>query len=88
MTVTKIRTNPSTINALVAEDKEFLKPLISALQEVLEAEMTEAPGAEKSKRSESRLGYRSGYYSRSLITRVRRRDAAVARGSLCLGRIN
>ncbi len=65
MTVTKIRTNPSSIKALVAEDKEFLKPLIqSALQEVLEAEMTEALGAEKGERSEARLGYRSGYYTR------------------------
>jgi len=32
--------------------------------------MTEAIGAEKGERSETRLSYRSGYYSRSLITRV------------------
>jgi transposase-like protein len=52
-------------------DKEFLKPLIRAtLQEVLEAEMTEVLGAEKGERTEGRLGYRSGYYSRSLITRI------------------
>ena len=48
-----------------------MRPLIHAmLQEVLEGEMSEALRAEKSERAESRLGYRSGYYVRSLITRV------------------
>ena len=32
--------------------------------------MTETLGAEKGERSEARIGYRSGYYTRSLITRV------------------
>jgi transposase-like protein len=41
-----------------------------ALQEVLEAEMTEALGAEKGERTSIRQGYRSGYYGRTLITRV------------------
>jgi transposase-like protein len=41
-----------------------------ALQEVLEAEMTEALGAEKGERTSGRQGYRSGYYGRTLITRV------------------
>src|SRR5919201_381743 len=71
MTVTKIRTDVSAVKQLLASDKEFLKPLIqAAVQETLEAEMTEALGAEKGERSEGRLGYRSGYYPRSLITRV------------------
>jgi putative transposase len=71
MTVTKIRPNLSAVKELLRNDREFLKPLIQAtLQEVLEAEMTEALGAEKGERSESRLGYRSGYYSRFLITRI------------------
>jgi transposase-like protein len=71
MTVTKIRTDVSAVKQLLASDKEFLKPLIqAALQEVLEAEMTEALAAEKGERIEGRLGYRSGYYPRSLITRI------------------
>jgi transposase-like protein len=71
MTVTKIRSDVSAVKQLLASDKEFLKPLIqAALQEVLEAEMTEALGAEKGERTEGRLGYRSGSYGRSLITRV------------------
>jgi hypothetical protein len=40
------------------------------VQAALEAEMTEAIGAAKGERNETRLSYRSGYYSRSLITRV------------------
>jgi hypothetical protein len=39
-------------------------------EQVLEAEMTEALGAEKGERASSRQGYRSGYYGRTLITRV------------------
>src|ERR1700759_5331039 len=71
MTVTKIRTDVSAVKQLLAADKEFLKPLIQAAgQETLEAEMTEAVGAEKGERSEGRLGYRAGSYTRSLITRV------------------
>ena len=41
-----------------------------ALQDVLEAEMDEALGAQKSERTEARLGYRAGYYTRTLVTRV------------------
>lgn len=70
MTVTKIRTDVAAVKELLRSDKEFLKPLIHAVQDILEAEMTETLGAEKGERSEGRLGYRSGYYPRSLITRV------------------
>jgi Transposase, Mutator family len=37
------------------------------VQETLEAEMAETLGAEKGERTEARVGYRSGYYTRSLI---------------------
>src|SRR4051794_22946171 len=40
------------------------------MQEVLEAEMEEALGASKGERTPERLGHRSGYYGRTLITRV------------------
>ena len=56
------------MKALLAGHEEFLRALVrTALQEVLEAEMTEALGAEKSERAVGRLGYRSGYYGRTLI---------------------
>jgi Transposase, Mutator family len=37
--------------------------------------MTDALGAAKGERSEGRLGYRSGYYGRTLITRVGKLEA-------------
>src|SRR6202142_3841377 len=59
------------LKALVGSDRDFLRELIRAtLQEVLEAEMTDALGAAKSERTTGRNGYRSGYYGRSLVTRV------------------
>jgi putative transposase len=59
------------LKALVGGDRDFLRELIrTTLQEVLEAEMTDALGAAKSERTTGRNGYRSGYYGRSLITRV------------------
>jgi putative transposase len=51
--------------------KTFSKSSIrEVVQQVLEAEMEEALAAGKSERTETRLGYRSGYYSRTLVTRV------------------
>jgi transposase-like protein len=57
--------------AMMAGQEDFLRPLVQAVvQQVLEAEMDEALGAGKSERTEGRLGYRSGYYGRTLVTRV------------------
>ncbi len=51
--------------------EDFLRPLIrEVLQQVMEAEMEEVLGADKSERTSSRVGYRSGYYGRTLVTRV------------------
>jgi putative transposase len=72
-TMTKKQGKSGTIDvkALLAKDEEFLRALVrTALQEVLEAEMTEALGAEKGERATGRMGYRSGYYGRTLITRI------------------
>jgi putative transposase len=72
-TMTKRQGKSGTIDvkALLRADEEFLRALVrTALQEVLEAEMTEALGAEKGERTAERQGYRSGYYGRTLITRI------------------
>ena len=59
------------IKEILQAEPDFLKTLITKLiQDVLEAEMEEALQAAKSERNVSRPGYRSGYYGRSLITRV------------------
>lgn len=56
---------------IVTQQEDWLRHLIrEVVQQVLEAEMEEAIGAQKSERTPERLGYRSGYYSRTLITRV------------------
>jgi putative transposase len=59
------------VKQILAEDQDLLKTLVTeTLQQTLEAEMDEALAAEKSERTSNRLGYRSGYYSRTLVTRV------------------
>jgi putative transposase len=59
------------VKELLGRDEDFVRTALEALlQAALEAEMTEAIGAEKGERTETRLAYRSGYYGRSLITRV------------------
>src|SRR5207248_81044 len=71
MTKRQGKTGTIDVKAVLAEDEEFLRALVrTALQEVLEAEMTEAVGAEKGERTAGRQSYRSGYYGRTLITRV------------------
>lgn len=59
------------LKELVEEDRDLMKALVhQAIQEFLEAEMNVALQAERGERTSGRLGYRSGYYSRSLTTRV------------------
>ena len=71
MTRKKSKRTTDEIKAMMAEDGEFLRPMVrTVIQEFLEAEMSETIGAQKGERTEGRLGYRSGYYPRSLITRV------------------
>jgi putative transposase len=59
------------VEQILAEDRDLLKSIVAeALQQTLEAEMDETLGAEKSERTTNRVGYRSGYYGRTLVTRV------------------
>src|SRR5215471_7479945 len=62
-TMTKRQGKSGTIDvkALLREDEEFLRALVrTALQEVLEGEMTEALGADKGERTAGRQGPRLG----------------------------
>jgi transposase-like protein len=64
----------------VAGDHDLMKALMKeALQEVLEGEMTECLGAAPGERTEGRTGYRAGYYSRNLITRIGKLELRVPR---------
>ena len=58
MTEKKGKSGTIDVKALLAGDEEFLRALVrTALQEVLEVEMTEALGAEKGERASGRQGY-------------------------------
>ena len=61
----------AAVKELLKGDPGGLREVVRAvLQGMLEAEMTETLGAAEGERTSARLGCRSGYYSRTLITRV------------------
>ena len=71
MTKTEVRTASAAVKDILLCNPDGLREIVRAvMQEVLEAEMDEALGASKGERTLERLGYRSGYYGRTLITRV------------------
>jgi len=71
MTKGKGKTEQIDVKELLERDEDFLQAALQALlQAALEAEMSETIRAEKGERTEMRLAYRSGYYPRSLVTRV------------------
>ena len=76
-TMTRPKRNDETIQVtkqdlmrMLTEDDAMKSLLQTLLQEVLEAEMDEALRAGKNERTSGRLGYRSGHYPRTLVTRV------------------
>ena len=71
MTGNKCKGSRINLQEIFGADRDSFKVLLrEVLQEVLEQEMTDTLGAEKGERSPGRLGYRSGYYDRALVTRV------------------
>jgi putative transposase len=71
MTSTKDKPAAAAIKDLLNQSPDGLREIVRAvMQEMLEAEMTDALQAEKGERTAARLGYRSGYYTRTLVTRV------------------
>lgn len=68
---TKVALDVAQVKTVLMEQPDFLQPVVqAAVQSILEVEMAECLQAGKHERSEQRLGYRSGYYRRRLITRV------------------
>jgi putative transposase len=66
------------LKEILAEDQDLVKAIVTAtLQQTLEAEMDEALCAEKSERTPNRVGYRSGHYGRTLVTRVEKIELRV-----------
>jgi len=72
-TMTRNENRPSiaAVKDLMGSNRDALREIVQdLLQEMLEGEMTEVIGASKSERVDGRVGYRSGHYNRTLITRV------------------
>ena len=80
-TRTKRSAKSSRIDALVGDARALLKGrLKESLPEVLEAEMTEAVGGgAPGERTTDRVGYRSGYDSRGVVTRTGKVEFRVPR---------
>ena len=61
----------SDVKGHLEQDRDFLKEFLRELmEEALEQQMDETLCAQKGERTSARIGYRSGSYSRTLITRV------------------
>jgi putative transposase len=71
MVRTKSIVSLSDVKRHLEQDRDFLKELLrEVIEETLEQQMDETLCAQKGERTSARIGYRSGYYSRTLITRV------------------
>lgn len=71
MTKSEVKPAIAAVKELMTRERDGLREIVrSVMQEMLEAEMDEALGAGKGERTADRLGYRSGYYTRTLVTRV------------------
>ncbi|UWU19307.1 IS256 family transposase (plasmid) [Rhizobium sullae] len=71
MTKSEGKTASAAVKDILLSNPDGLREVIrTVMQEVLEAEMDETLGAAKGERTPDRLGYRSGHYGRTLITRV------------------
>lgn len=80
MTTSKSNAVSLSAKEWASGDGDLMKALMKeALQEVLEAEMSEFLGAAPSERSETRSGYRAGYYHRGLVTRIGKLELRVPR---------
>jgi putative transposase len=76
MTDRKLKAVRPRLEALMAQDRDLLKALAKeALDQILQAEMTEFLGAEPGER----IATRAGYYERGLVTRVGKIELRVPR---------
>ncbi len=67
----KVTLDVAQVKSVLMGQPDFLEPVVqAAVPSILEVEMEECLQAGRHERSEQRLGYRSGYYRRRLITRV------------------
>ncbi len=68
----KERINKETLRQPLAEDQDLLKVIVEQTVQQVGTRSGNGGGSpsRQSERTENRLGYRAGYYNRTLITRV------------------
>jgi len=82
MTERKLKTVRARLEVLVAQDRDLLKALVKeALDQILQAEMTEFLGAAPGERNATRAGYRAGGTSVGSKVRKAAQDASKSRAS-------
>lgn len=71
MTKNKNKALKDEMKALFTQDVDFMEShLRKTIRQILDAEMEELLGVAHHERSNSRKGYRAGFYNRTLITRI------------------
>jgi len=70
MAAYEIKIGSEVLRGLLSEQGGLLQLVETVLNQVLEAQVTEALGAERHERTDERVGYRNGYRPRTLYTRV------------------
>ena len=65
-----ITVDKDLLPGLLGEQDGLAKLVESVLNQILEAQVTESLGADRHERSEDRQGYRNGYRTRALYTRI------------------
>lgn len=70
MTGYNVSVDRDLLPGLLSGQDGMAKLVEAVLNQILEAQVTEALGADRHERSEDRLGYRNGYRPRTLYTRV------------------
>jgi len=72
--------NIEELKAIFHQNEEGILSLLQpVIQSILEAEMTDFLGANTNERTDSRNGYRAGYYNRTLTTRMGKIELRVPR---------
>lgn len=70
MTDYNVTVGKELLPELLSSQNGLAKLVEGILNQILEAQVTESLGAEKHERADERIGYRNGYRSRELYTRV------------------
>ena len=79
MTQIEVTFDEETLREVLLGDRGAEALLEKAMNEILQAEMTEHLGAEHGEQTDDRRGYRNGSYERTLTTRIGSLDLEVPR---------